>query len=242
MSPEEYSRLSPTDKKRLWLERKHDRTFQRRIRRKNGKSFHMRQRLWFLVGVVVLSLTAPFWEKLWDKIPVWTTEPAPVESGWSTQNIQFDEVASVPRAAIDPADREWAEGRQTPIATETAAAPSGGGERLRFGLCVWGGGTNCVVDGDTIYLHGTKIRIAGIDAPETHDFKCAGEKARGDQATARLRALLNSGAITLASIDRDEDRYGRKLRNVAVNGQDVGDVLVSESLARPYRGYKMGWC
>jgi micrococcal nuclease len=116
------------------------------------------------------------------------------------------------------------------------------GERVTFGLCVWGGGTNCVVDGDTIWLHGQNIRIAGIDAPETHDFKCAGEKALGDRATMRLQQLLNGGAITLSSIDRDEDVYGRKLRNVAVNGVDVGETLITEGLSREYRGAKMGWC
>lgn len=114
--------------------------------------------------------------------------------------------------------------------------------RENFRLCHVGGGTNCVVDGDTIYLHGQKIRIAGIDAPETHDYKCRSEKALGDRATRRLRQLLNSGSVSLSSIDRDEDVYGRKLRNVAVNGADVGDALVNEGLARPYRGSKMGWC
>ena len=43
-------------------------------------------------------------------------------------------------------------------------------------------------------------------------------------------------------IDRDADVYGRKLRNLAVDGRDVGDVLVSEGLARPYGGGRRGWC
>jgi len=119
---------------------------------------------------------------------------------------------------------------------------SSNGERVQFGLCVWGGGTNCVVDGDTIYLRGVKIRIAGIDAPETHDFKCADEKSLGDRATVRLQQLLNSGALSMTSIDRDEDAYGRKLRNVSVDGKDVGDILIDDGLARPYLGRKLGWC
>ena len=112
-----------------------------------------------------------------------------------------------------------------------------------FGACKWGGGTNCVVDGDTIYLAGQKIRIAGIDAPETHDFRCASELDLGERAASRLQALLNSGgAVTLTSIDRDEDKYGRKLRNVAVSGADVGEALVSEGLAREYAGGRRSWC
>ena len=111
-----------------------------------------------------------------------------------------------------------------------------------FSACKWGGGTNCVVDGDTIYLDGQKIRIAGIDEPETHDYGCASELDLGERAASRLRVLLNGGPVTLTSIDRDEDRYGRKLRNVAVSGVDVGEALVSEGLAREYGGGRRSWC
>ena len=81
-----------------------------------------------------------------------------------------------------------------------------------------------------------KIRIAGIDAPETHDYGCPEELMLGDRATDRLQILLNGGTVTLSSIDRDEDVYGRKLREVAVDGSDVGDTLISEGLARAYGG------
>jgi endonuclease YncB( thermonuclease family) len=73
----------------------------------------------------------------------------------------------------------------------------GGGLRARFGLCFVGSGYNCVVDGDTVRLQGRKIRIADIDAPETHDPRCASEKELGDRATLRLQQLLSSGTITL---------------------------------------------
>ena len=124
-----------------------------------------------------------------------------------------------------------------------AATPSGATEvRASFGFCHTGGGYNCVVDGDTIWLEGQNIRIADIDAPETHDYSCAKEKELGDQATQRLRELVNSGPITLRSIDRDEDTYGRKLRLVLVNEISVGDTLVREGLVRYYGSGKMPWC
>jgi endonuclease YncB( thermonuclease family) len=109
-------------------------------------------------------------------------------------------------------------------------------------MCFTGGGYNCVVDGDTIWLEGTKIRIADIDAPETHDPRCASEKQLGDHSTVRLRQLLNAGTVTLEPIDRDEDRYGRKLRIVRVDGVSVGDTLVAEGLARWYAGGRRPWC
>lgn len=111
-----------------------------------------------------------------------------------------------------------------------------------FGLCHSGGGTNCVVDGDTFWMAGDRIRIADIDTPETHPARCPEEAQLGAAATQRLQALLNSGAVTLHPIDRDTDRYGRKLRRVEVDGRGVGDTLIAEGLARPYRGRRMGWC
>ena len=112
----------------------------------------------------------------------------------------------------------------------------------RFGLCHTGGGTNCVVDGDTFWMAGEKIRIADIDTPETHPSRCALEADLGGRATLRLQALLNAGPVTLAMIDRDTDRYGRKLRVVERGGQSLGDTLVAEGLARPWTGRRMPWC
>ncbi len=116
------------------------------------------------------------------------------------------------------------------------------GERVSFRYCHTGGGYNCVVDGDTIWVRGQKIRIADIDAPETHDHRCSYEKKLGDQATRRLHELLESGTIALERIDRDEDRYGRKLRIVLVDGKSVGDRLVDEGLARYYGNGRRPWC
>ncbi|MCY4335952.1 MAG: SH3 domain-containing protein [Litoreibacter sp.] len=100
-----------------------------------------------------------------------------------------------------------------------------------------------IVDGDTIKYGGLSIRLTGFDTPETYYADCAAEKARGDAATARLRQLIRS-ATTLQLFLRDErDRYGRGLGSLLVNGQDVGDVLISEGLARRYSGgRRQGWC
>jgi endonuclease YncB( thermonuclease family) len=105
-----------------------------------------------------------------------------------------------------------------------------------------GGGTNCVVDGDTAWIDGTKVRIADIDAPETHSPHCASEAALGDRATVRMAELINAGPFEMASIDRDEDRYGRKLRILIRGGKSLGDQLVNDGLARPYAGGRRSWC
>lgn len=112
----------------------------------------------------------------------------------------------------------------------------------QFGSCHVGGGTNCVVDGDTFWMDGEKIRIADIDAPETHPSRCADEARLGTAATDRLQVLLNMGPVDLATADRDTDRYGRKLRIVRRDGRSIGAILVDEGLARRWGGSRQPWC
>ncbi|MBO9712320.1 MAG: thermonuclease family protein [Sphingomonas sp.] len=111
-----------------------------------------------------------------------------------------------------------------------------------FGRCHTGGGYDCVVDGDTIWIGGTKVRIADIDAPETHPPHCAHEAELGEAATRRLQALLNAAPVRLAPADQDTDRYGRKLRLVMRGSESIGDMLVAEGLARRWTGHRRPWC
>ncbi|UGY08317.1 thermonuclease family protein [Phyllobacterium pellucidum] len=102
---------------------------------------------------------------------------------------------------------------------------------------------HCVVDGDTLWSYGIKIRLADIDTPEVTEPRCAAEKALGDRATVRLIELVNAGPFeTRAWPGRDEDRYGRKLRVLLRNGRSLGDMLVAEGLARTWTGRRQPWC
>lgn len=128
---------------------------------------------------------------------------------------------------------------------DTAAVPETTLETraARFSLCGSGRRIDCVVDGDTFWMDGAKIRIADIDTPETHPPRCAAEAEAGRAATLRMQALLNAGPFALVPIRRDVDRYGRKLRRVERDGTSLGAVLVGEGLAREYGGGKRaGWC
>lgn len=107
----------------------------------------------------------------------------------------------------------------------------------------WSSRRTCVVDGDTIWLEGVKIRIADIDTPEISQPKCDYEYDLGIKARDRLVVLLNQGefeAVTIGS--RDEDQYGRKLRVLLRNGRSIGDQLVAEGLARTWSGRREPWC
>lgn len=103
--------------------------------------------------------------------------------------------------------------------------------------------SHCVVDGDTIWLEGVKIRIADIDTPEIGEPRCDSEYRRGIQARDRLVELLNAGPFEVTPIGgRDEDRYGRKLRVLTRDGHSLGDRLVGDGLARTWTGRREPWC
>jgi endonuclease YncB( thermonuclease family) len=102
----------------------------------------------------------------------------------------------------------------------------------------------CVVDGDTIWYRGTKIRIADIDTPEVSQPACQRERALGRRATERLRQLLNAGrfGLVVPADGRTRDRYGRELRILTRGGQSLGAVLVREGLAERWGGPRKAWC
>ncbi len=129
----------------------------------------------------------------------------------------------------------------------SASAPAGGSGsveqfKVAFSRCSGPIRVTCVVDGDTIWLKGQKIRIADINTPEVSSPDCPAERALGEQATSRLIALLNEGGFSLRAIDRDEDRYGRRLRIITRDGQSLGRILVAEGLAENWTGSRRSWC
>ncbi len=118
------------------------------------------------------------------------------------------------------------------------------GAQPRFPICEGGRRANCVVDGDTFWYRGEKIRISDINTPEVSKPDCSREAALGARATERLQDLLNQGAFELGPdpSGRDTDRYGRKLRTVNRNGESMGERLVGEGLAERWKGRRSSWC
>ncbi len=115
-------------------------------------------------------------------------------------------------------------------------------EAARFEICSGGVRIDCVVDGDTFWYRGEKIRIADINTPETSEPECAEEARLGRRATLRLQALLTAGPVTLEARGRDRDTYGRLLRTVTRGGESLGLELVDEGLAEEWQGYRGSWC
>jgi hypothetical protein len=83
-----------------------------------------------------------------------------------------------------------------------------------------------IVDGDTVDLSsGQRVRIIGIDAPESG--RCG-----FDNASAELRRLVMGKAVTASPGARDNvDKYGRLLRYIDVGGTDAGLRLITGGFA-----------
>jgi endonuclease YncB( thermonuclease family) len=102
-------------------------------------------------------------------------------------------------------------------------------------------GQASVIDGDTIEIHGRRIRLAGIDAPESdqlcrdadsNHYRC-GQKAAND-----LAVFIDRRPVTCIEVDRD--RYGRAVAVCTVAGIDLADWLVRGGLALDWPRYSKG--
>jgi len=95
-----------------------------------------------------------------------------------------------------------------------------------------------IVDGDTLVIGATKIRLNAIDAPET-DQSCLDAYQKlypcGLLARDRLRAYI--GQSTVSCETEGIDRYGRNLAICFLKDTDLNNWLVREGLALAYIQY-----
>jgi endonuclease YncB( thermonuclease family) len=98
-----------------------------------------------------------------------------------------------------------------------------------------------VVDGDTLEIHGSRIRLWGVDAPETTQL-CRSEDSEryrcGPQAANELDAFIARRPVSCLPINLD--RYGRTVATCSVGGTDLGEWLVQNGLALDWPQYSKG--
>ncbi len=103
-------------------------------------------------------------------------------------------------------------------------------------------GRIAVLDGDTIRVGDTKVRLHGVDAPEL-DQQCDTPSqtgfACGVWVKEQLAAKFGQRRATCTAIDKD--KYGRVVAKCHVSGQDIGAWLVSNGLAFAYRRYSLDY-
>lgn len=100
-------------------------------------------------------------------------------------------------------------------------------------------GRASVIDGDTIDIHGTRIRLEGIDAPESRQIcteRPSGEPMRcGQRAAFFLADMLSEHTVTCVEAGRD--RYKRILAHCEASGEDVGAAMVRAGWALAFVRY-----
>jgi micrococcal nuclease len=101
-----------------------------------------------------------------------------------------------------------------------------------------------VIDGDTvdvdidlgfnIWLRNERVRISGIDAPETRSRDRI-EKLFGFAAKKRLTELLgDSSVIMTQKPQKIDEKFGRILGDFVMGDKTVGKILMEEGHAIPY--------
>lgn len=104
-------------------------------------------------------------------------------------------------------------------------------------------GRASVVDGDTIDVHGERIRFNGIDAPESSQL-CLdgyGQRYRCGAASADSLAHFLASSSPVSCIFVERDRYGRFVGDCHVaNGRSVQEWMVSSGFALDWPKYSGG--
>ncbi|ANW00814.1 thermonuclease family protein [Bradyrhizobium icense] len=99
-------------------------------------------------------------------------------------------------------------------------------------------GQASVIDGDTLEIHGTRIRLWGVDAPESSQL-CRGEDSSqyrcGAKTATELDAFIARRPVNCSHVNLDP--YGRVVATCSVGGTDLGEWLVRKGLALDWPQY-----
>jgi endonuclease YncB( thermonuclease family) len=138
-------------------------------------------------------------------------------TGWVTSSYIGRPASSTPPTGISPAARKP--------------------QRIEAGT------VTSVADGDTVTVitaNQTKLRIrmVGIDAPETPKGKKSPGQPYGKEAEAHLKQLVEGKQVKVEIYGTD--RYKRLLSTIILDGTDINLTMIEAGLAEVYRGAESG--
>ena len=94
-----------------------------------------------------------------------------------------------------------------------------------------------IIDGDTIYLNGKKIRFSGIDTPELKQTCKKNDKIIYCGIEAKKLLIDKIADQKVNCIEEGIDRYKRTLAECFVNDLSLSSYLVKKGYAFAYRKY-----
>lgn len=188
--------------------RKQNRTYPRRSRSRSGSTS--------IIVSAIMAAAATAWYVWGDDIGI----PFPTEGAV---------IASAPAAPSGPAPRPGP-------APEAAPAPAGPSASASAENVL--AGTASVIDADTLDIGKQRIRLVGVDAPESGQ-KCLDKEQKlvrcGTISANALDQWINRNPVT-CNIE-GKDRYQRNLGKCFVRDESVQDWLVRNGYAVAYRSY-----
>ena len=94
-------------------------------------------------------------------------------------------------------------------------------------------------DGDSGRLDGKAFRLANVDSPEKGDIgsiggaKCEAERELAFEVKAHVVELTRNADVQILR-SYGEDRYGREVVDLSVNGRNLADIGLEAGLYRPW--------
>ncbi|WP_448478760.1 thermonuclease family protein [Pseudoxanthomonas mexicana] len=141
-------------------------------------------------------------------------------------------LAAATLTGLKKASQWWRAPHEVPETMAVATAPA-----ARSAATNVLAGRSSVIDADTLEVHGTRIRLEGVDAPESSQ-RCGTaetEWACGQQAALALSDWIAERPVTCHP--KGTDRYQRVLARCFVGNDDLQAWLVSNGWALAYRQY-----
>ena len=99
-------------------------------------------------------------------------------------------------------------------------------------------GVPAITDGDTLKIHGEKIRLDGIDAPESAQICLTSDNKPypcGQNATFFLTSITDNKTVSCETSIKD--RYGRHIATCFADNINLNKAMVLNGHALAYRQY-----
>lgn len=107
-----------------------------------------------------------------------------------------------------------------------------------------------VTGADSVRVNGREYALYDVDAPQL-SARCRNERDRASEIATFVRGLIANAERVEITPGYDprgrrswpSDRFGRRLADIRIDGQDLGALLIARGLAAPWNNREnRNWC